>query len=260
VRKSKRDALQISERQLTAMTEDLTEMHQATLPALREHVAGMINQLNEVRPSRRGFLIGSGATVGVLALAACGKSDKASTAATTGTTAASGSGQLSGDLQIAAMAASLENLGVSTYRAGIAAATAGKLGTVPPAVVTFAQTAMMQHTDHAAAWNAVVASTGHAKITQDDPAVKPTVDQMFSQVTDVPGLLKLALAVENIAAATYLNGIGVIQNKDALKTAASIHPVEMQHAAILNFVLGQYPVPDTFAKTDGARPPGDYQG
>ena len=34
----------------------------------------------------------------------------------------------------------------------------------------------------------------------------------------------------------------------------------MQHAAILNFILGNYPVPDDFAKTEGARPPSDYKG
>jgi len=36
--------------------------------------------------------------------------------------------------------------------------------------------------------------------------------------------------------------------------------VEMQHAAILNFVLGQDPVPDAFAKTDGSRPVTDVVG
>ena len=61
-----------------------------------------------------------------------------------------------------------------------------------------------------------------------------------------------------MAAATYLSGIGVIADKKALAIAASIQPVEMQHAAILNFVLGNYPVPDPFAKTEGARPPSDY--
>ena len=30
--------------------------------------------------------------------------------------------------------------------------------------------------------------------------------------------------------------------------------LELQHAAILNFVLGKYPVPDSFTKMDGARP------
>jgi hypothetical protein len=41
---------------------------------------------------------------------------------------------------------------------------------------------------------------------------------------------------------------------------ATIQPVEMQHAAILNFVLGQYPVPNAFAKTDGARTLSDTIG
>jgi len=42
--------------------------------------------------------------------------------------------------------------------------------------------------------------------------------------------------------------------------AASIQPVEMQHAAILNFVLGHYPVPNAFASTALARPVSDYTG
>jgi len=39
-----------------------------------------------------------------------------------------------------------------------------------------------------------------------------------------------------------------------IKTAASIQPVEFQHAAILYFVLGKYPVPSAFAGTSLARP------
>jgi hypothetical protein len=34
----------------------------------------------------------------------------------------------------------------------------------------------------------------------------------------------------------------------------------MRHAAILNFVLGTYPIPDSFAKTDGSREPSDKIG
>ena len=40
-----------------------------------------------------------------------------------------------------------------------------------------------------------------------------------------------------------------------IQTAATIAPVEAQHAAILNFVLGQYPVPDDFLPTDKAASP-----
>jgi len=83
----------------------------------------------------------------------------------------------------------------------------------------------------------------------------------FANVHNVVDLAKFALGLEDVAAATYLNGIqNAIQDVGAIKVAASIHPVEMQHSAILHFVLGDYPVPDTFAKTDGARGPSDIIG
>jgi Ferritin-like domain len=262
------DPIEISEAELANMTAELDERHHATLPAMREALDEWTDQfrsgLRDVpgrSPNRRGFLVGAGVALGGVALAACGSSSK-STKTTTTTAAGSGSGQkLSGDLAIVALAASLENLAVGTYQAGIDAATAGRLGTVPPAVVTFAQTAQSHHRAHADAWNGVLTGAGKAKVTGVDTTVKTSVvDPAFAQVTDVGGLAKLALELENSAAATYLNGIGVIQSSAGIKTAASIQPVEMQHAAILNFVLGQYPVPDTFAKTDAARGPSDTIG
>jgi hypothetical protein len=59
---------------------------------------------------------------------------------------------------------------------------------------------------------------------------------------------------------TYLAAIGGISSSAGIKTAASIEPVELQHAAILNFMLGNYPVPDAFTKTDGARTTSDKIG
>lgn len=239
---SKHNEMQISEAELVAMTSDMEDAHRDFLAA---------------HTSRRRFLLGTGGVLaGAVVLAACGSSDDKKSSSGSATTAASGT--LTGDLRIAAMAASLENLAVGTYDAGIKAAQAGKLGTVPPAVVTFATTAMAQHRDHAAAWNAILTGAGQKEVTVPDPAVKPMIDGEFAKVKDVGGLAKLALSLEDVAAATYLNGISVITNEKALATAASIQPVEMQHAAILNFVLGQYPVPDGFAKTEGARPPEDY--
>jgi hypothetical protein len=95
-----------------------------------------------------------------------------------------------------------------------------------------------------------------------DQTVKTgVIDPGFAAVKTVPDLAKLALGLENVAAATYLNGIqNALQDTGAIKVAASIQPVEMQHAAILNFVLGEYPVPDSFSKTDGARTPSDTIG
>jgi hypothetical protein len=168
--------------------------------------------------------------------------------------------KLTGDLAIVALAASLENLAVGTYQAGIDAATAGKLGAVPPAVVSFATTAQSQHKDHAAAWNGVLTGAGKKAVTGVDLTVKKGVDKAFAKVTDVPGLAQLALDLENVAAATYVAAIDVVKNPAGIKTAATIQPVEMQHAAILNFLLGEYPVPDSFAKSSGARPATDKIG
>ena len=128
------------------------------------------------------------------------------------------------------------------------AVTQGKLTGVPDAVVTFAQTAQGQHKDHTAAWNTVLTGAGKQAVSGVDVTVKKGVDKAFAKVTDVPGLAALALDLENVAAATYIAAIGVVKSPAGIKTAATIQPVEMQHATILNFLLGQYPVPDTFTK------------
>ena len=156
------------------------------------------------------------------------------------------------------MAASLENSGIATYMAGIKAATAGKLGTVPPAVVTFAETAMAQHEDHQKAWNAVLTAAGKQPVTAVDPVLQPTINAAFAKVTTVTGLAELALVVENTAGETYQNALSVIKSPAGIKTAASIQPVEFQHAAILYFVLGKYPVPNAFTSVNLARPVSDY--
>jgi hypothetical protein len=254
------DAMAISEAQLAALTAEMDEAHRGTLPDMHAAVTEWVETHGRAERaanlSRRGFLATGGlVVVGGAVLAACGSSSKSPAGSPTTTS----SGGASLDVQAAAMAASLENLAVFAYHAGIQAATAGQLGTVPPAVVTFATTAKAQHTDHANAWNAIVTGAGYAKVTTTDPAVTPTVQSDFAQVKDVPGLAHLALTLEDIAAATYLNALGVVTSKQAISTAATIQPVEMQHAAILNFVLGKYPVPGAFASTSGARPPGDYQ-
>jgi hypothetical protein len=266
-----RDPIQITE--LASMTGELDEMHHEAMPKMYEAVAewadmrrekgiASVSDIASFASSRRGFLAGAGVALGGLVLAACGSSSSSSSSSTT-KPAASGSGsgsgsKLTGDLAIAALATSLENLAVATYQGGIDAATAGKLGTVPPAVVTFAQTAQKQHMDHADAWNAILVSAGKPKVTGVDSTVKMAViDPAFANVKDVPGLAKLALQLEDVAAATYLESIGLIKDVGGIKTSASIQPVEMQHSAILNFVLGQYPVPTSFASTDGARPLSD---
>ena len=254
--------MEISNAELALQVKSLNEMHRddsyqgmtESVQSWQAEVAEEVGQLGLFKQSlgRRRFLLGVGGTIaGGAVLAACGSAASSSTV-TTAATPTSLPAALTADLKVAGIAASLENLGIYAYGAGISAATAGKLGTVPPAVVSFAQTAMAQHKDHAAAWNAILTSAGMKAVTSTDATLTPTVNALFAKVTNVTGLAQLALQIEEIAAATYLQAISAMSTPKAIATAATIQPVELQHAAILNYVLGQYPVPAAFATTSGA--------
>ena len=274
MKRKQREQLPVTEHELADLTADLDDAHHESLPTMRESLAawdldgsddeGGFVRLVRGTASRRGFLLGTGAFLGGAALVAAGVGQTAVVWASTPTgrsTLAPGAKKLTGDLAVVALAASLENLAVATYQSGIQAAQAGHLGVVPPAIVTFATTAQSQHRDHAAAWNAVLTAAKKQKITGVDLTVKNSViDPAFAQVTDVTGLATLALELENVAAATYLAAIGVVKSPAGVETAATIEPVEEQHGAILNFVLGQYPVPNSFTPTAGARPTSDQIG
>jgi hypothetical protein len=193
-------------------------------------------------------------------VAACGGDDDdaaetGSTEATTTTAAAGGStttagGAATGDAAVAALAASLEVLAVNTYGAALDAATSGALGEVPPAVAEFVTTAQSQHQEHLDAWNGVLESAGQPAVDAPPADLEATVNDMFGQVTDVGGAARLALLLEETAAATYLSAVPTLESPDAIQLAGSILCVDRQHAAVLHYVLGEYPVPETFATTD----------
>jgi hypothetical protein len=274
MRRNRKQQIAISEAELVAMTNDLDDAHHETLPSMRDSLAEWSESNDDIRAgitrlvstpsSRRAFLFGGGAVLGGVALVGSGMGSGLAAAATRssamGVPTATSAQKLSGDLAVVALAASLENLAVGTYQAAIDAVTQGKLTGVPDAVVTFAMTAQSQHKDHAAAWNGVLTGAGKKAVSGVDLTVKKSVDKAFAAVKDVPGLATLALDLENVAAATYLAAIDVVKDPAGIKTAASIEPVELQHAAILNFLLGQYPVPDSFSKRSSARPVSDKIG
>lgn len=243
-----------TESELTKMTRELDDMHNDIgMPAMWEGVDRMIESMHARetltrQSSRRTFLLGAGAAaVGGAALLSVGAPSLAG-ALTRGTTATGSPSALvfppaglKGDLAVAAVAASLENLAVFAYTAGLSAATAGKLGKVPPAVATFATTARSQHSQHATAWNAVLRANGKARVTTTNPTLTPTVKSDFAKVKNIAGLANLALLLETIAAETYQAETSMLQSKAAIGLSASIQPVEMQHIAILYYVLGEYP-------------------
>jgi Ferritin-like domain len=241
-----------SEHELQSMTKELDARHNdVAVPSMWEGVSHMLDGVRSAttRPSsRRTFLMGASA-------AAAGGAAVMLVASTPGLAGAATRAEsrlhladatfppagLKGDLAVAAVAASLENLAVFAYKSGLAAATAGKLGTVPPAIGTFATTALSHHTQHAAAWNAVLHQSGKAQVTVTNPSLTPTVQANFAKVTDIAGLAALALSLESAAAATYQVETSMLKSTAAIGLSASIEPVEMQHIAILYYVMGMYP-------------------
>ena len=216
--------------------------------------------------NRRWLLRAGGvAAVGAF-LAACGDDDegvnesgtgRTSTTAAAGgddeeTTTTSGDSGVGGDLAIAQLAAGLEVLAVNTYGAALDAATSGALGAVPPAVAEFVTTAMAQHQEHLDALNGIITGAGEDEVTTPPADLEAMVNEEFASVTDVAGAARLALLLEDTAAATYLSAIPQLTSADSIAAAGSIICVDRQHAAVLRFVLGEYPIPEVFASTDMA--------
>ncbi len=271
----RKEQMQISEAELRAMTAQMNEMHEATFPQMKEALDDLGSSLRTNNSSRRGFLAGGSALLGGFALAACGGSEEPSAAPSASAkpsakASASPSAKADADISGLKLNASLENLAVFAYKSALEAAPKGMFGKVPPAVVEFATNTMKQHAEHAAAFNAALTKAGGEAFTMPNPKLAGPITEMFAALKDVPGLAKLALTLENTAAATYTKQMGEFTSPEALSAVATIAPVERQHAAILNFVLGNYPIPDTFVlltenKTEassslGARPNSDVGG
>lgn len=280
------DEMQISEAELRAMTAEMVEMHEATFPQMRENLSDLGAALREDErgaarsADRRRFLLGGGAlAAGGLLWAAGGGRAAAATLDRSGSALPvrpgrhARPGEADDELMTAAnkdvaalkLDASLENLAVFAYGAALKDAGKGKFGKVPAAVAEFAKHARKQHADHAEAFNAALINAGSRAYTKPDPALTPAVLKMYKATDSVPELAKLALTLENTAAATYIKQMKTLRGAQALSAVATIAPVERQHAAILSFVLGDYPVPDTFVKLGatstslGARPTSDLK-
>ncbi|HEY2763693.1 MAG TPA: ferritin-like domain-containing protein [Pseudonocardiaceae bacterium] len=259
--RGKRPEMAISERELSQMTRDMDELHESTFPQVRKTLDDMAVNLGKMvrQPSsRRGFVLGAAGAVALGAAAACssGQTGAAGSSSAAPTSGPAGGGELyTGDLKVVALAAALENLAVTAYDGALKKASAGQLGAVPPAVATFVQTAMKQHADHAQGWNAVLSKAGKPTIMDAPLTITQSQVDMLNAAKSVPDVAKLALSLENAAAQTYTFAAANVSDAGGIMTAATIQPVEAMHAAILNFVLGQYPAPDSFIGIDSAVKP-----
>ena len=248
--KNKTKKYEGSEEELQARTVELDELHHDVgMPAMAEALGAMRGT------SRRTFLLGAGAAVAGGAAVAVGSGAlptlaAASTRRLAGVKASAfPPAGLKGDLAVAAVAASLENLAVFAYTAGLTAATR------PEAGHGAAGSRHLRHHGQGAApaacraWNAVLKSNGKAPVTVTNPTLTPTVQSDFAKVTDIAGLAQLALTLETIAAQTYQAETSKLKSSAAIALSSSIQPVEMQHIAILYYVLGMYPGAQTSSGT-----------
>ena len=228
-----------------------------------EENAVLLHRLAPSPVTRRRVLLGGGAAALGLVAAACGTDDDPFVLQDDpdpnlipppeeDQAAPPSDGQPTGDVATAMLAASLEVLAVNTYQAALDAAGDGSLPNVPEAVATFITTAQGHHVAHRDAWNDLLIALGEAEVTEPPPELAADINTAFGQAGDVVAVAELALRLEQTAADTYFEAIPTIENADALALAASIQPIDMQHSAILRYVLGQYPVPEVFANAQNS--------
>jgi hypothetical protein len=244
----------ISERELSQMTRELEELHESSFPPLRkaiDELAGAVGQVVGQPSTRRSFFWGAAGAVALGTAAAC----SGGPSSPSGAAPAGPARTYTGDMKVVALSTAMENLAVTAYGEALKKASAGQLGAVPPAVSTFMQTAMTQHTDHAQAWNAVLSKAGKPTITNAPLTITQNQLNMLNSATSVPQVAQLALNLENGAAQTYTFATANVSDASGIMTAATIQPVETMHAAILNFILGQDPVPDSFIGTTNSLKP-----
>lgn len=159
------------------------------------------------------------------------------------------------DLDALEFAASLEVAAEAAYRRGLGELTAGRLGEIPPAGSELLQSAATQHSQCLAAINEALEGAGRTATTEADAEFETSVvTPALTAAKSWPEIASLARTIETALAATYLQSIhSALQSPAALRLAGGIQATAQKRVAILNFMLGEYPVPDTFQKTDQAR-------
>jgi hypothetical protein len=201
---------------------------------------GIVEQLVRDDSDRKRFLKMAGsagaASFGAFVLAACGSSSSSSsssTAAAPAATTASSSANTN-DIGILNYALTLEYLETEFYAKVIAA----KLfsGSVGGLIKTFGA----QEATHVAALTAAIKQLGGTPVAK--------VEGKFP-ITTAAATAELAYTVENLGASAYLGQAPLIQSKQVLAAALSIHSVEARHASTIGTLVKKSLTPDgAFAK------------
>jgi hypothetical protein len=137
------------------------------------------------------------------------------------------------DVQVLQTATSLEVLAVATYGValGLPFIKSGN-----PLVIRFAQTTMRQHDEHRLAFQAQTRMLGGRPQTQPNPRYAPAVERARPDLRSALDVVKLAAALEEVLADTYLADLALFQDSDSKRVMASVMGVESQHLATLRAV------------------------
>lgn len=163
-----------------------------------------------------------------------------------------------GDLEWARLEASLEEVLVTAHDAVLAAAASGSLGRVPAAIGSAAATARQHHRKHRDDINGLLVRHGQPPASAD-PSVSAAVAGGLADLRTAGDAAELLLRLETTAMETYVAAATATRDPGLRLMGLTIAPIEAQHAAILNLLLGRYPAPNAEIRGDLARHPADLR-
>ncbi|MEY2407255.1 MAG: hypothetical protein QOG39_2171 [Acidimicrobiaceae bacterium] len=273
-------------RSLESLLEESSDLHADAMQTTSEATAELV-EVGHERRARGGFDLEETAAYALRRRSMLSRSLKGIGALTGAAFAGqlfsaltSGAAAADMDVQAAQTAASIENLAIAVYTQ---AAGLSFMKNIPdPAgktVVAFVTETIKQHTDHAKAFNAAAKQLGGKEQPDPDPVVMEKVVKPALPTLKTPlDVVKFAATLELVAAETYAAETAAVSDKNLRNTFASIMGVENQHRAVLLAVgafleagapqlimlgppadklpaaAGSVGFPDTFLKTDQARP------
>ncbi len=160
--------------------------------------------------------------------------------------------QASGDAGIAAFTQSVELALAQAYQE---LAATGKVTT--PTAVDTTTTFATHHQEHA---RALGDAAGSGAASAPNAKLAGRFRTQIRNAPDENAALEVVLGLENEAASTYLFVLGAPEAPDALRLAASILPVESEHAVALAELVGKNPRATfpTFENQDQALKPDQF--
>lgn len=198
---------------------------------------------------RRRFLAGTGLVVAAAALGSCTDGGDGESA-----DSPDGGRPSEADLDFLELAAGLEALAVETYQGSLDAAAGGKLGEVPAAGSEFLQVAHDQHDEALAALNGILESGDREPVANPNTAARESVvEPGLASATDFLSVARVVRNLESALAATYLRAVqSDLQVNEIVRAAAGIQATGQKRVAVLSFMIGEFPSPDPFQRTDAA--------